>query len=309
MPHFALETKGREAVPKASAVMLFHVRCRAVGGASVALAAMVVACTSTSGLTSPDVDDAGAPDGGAGPDSGGGTVDSAAPDGAFASEGGGASDRYRTAVMSDSPVGYWKLDETSGIQALDQLGANHGTYQGGYTLGEPSTAPAGGGAVRFGGTNGRVAIGSVLDFAGKTAITLEAWVNLSVLDSDYKRVIAKRANNATGYSIYCQMLGGGCTFELGDGSLHSCSIGLVTGQWFHVVGTYDGATMRGYVNGNEVCSKAETIAFVAASAPLSIGSFSNGGNWLNGAVDEVAIYETALSGPRVKAHYRAMIDP
>src|SRR5712692_4526714 len=47
-----------------------------------------------------------------------------------------AAGNYSTVVGSDTPVGYWRLDETSGTSAADSSGAhaNPLTYQGGYTL-------------------------------------------------------------------------------------------------------------------------------------------------------------------------------
>jgi hypothetical protein len=43
---------------------------------------------------------------------------------------------YGAEVLGDSPVSYWRLDETSGTIALDEMSANPGSYQGTPSLGE-----------------------------------------------------------------------------------------------------------------------------------------------------------------------------
>src|SRR6185437_12692528 len=48
---------------------------------------------------------------------------------------------YGDAVLSDSPVGYWRLDETTGTVATDSTGSNPGTYVGGPALGQAGGLP------------------------------------------------------------------------------------------------------------------------------------------------------------------------
>ena len=63
---------------------------------------------------------------------------------------------YSSTVLADAPVAYWRLGESAGTAMVDSTAnANSGTYQGGYTLGQPG-AIAGDSdtAVTFGGQNG-----------------------------------------------------------------------------------------------------------------------------------------------------------
>jgi hypothetical protein len=72
-----------------------------------------------------------------------------------------------------------------------------------------------------------------------------------------------------------------------------------------LTGTYDGTTWRLYRNGAEIASAAAPgTALATTSGDWAIGSTGNGWEGLfNGAVDEVAIYDKALSAARIQAQY------
>ena len=90
---------------------------------------------------------------------------------------------------------------------------------------------------------------------------------------------------------------GGATSEL------TSPAGAVSaGTWSHVVATFDGASMAIYVNGTVRATLAMAAAVDAGTGVLSLGS-SSSTDWFRGRMDEVAVYGTALPGPRVLAHY------
>ena len=78
------------------------------------------------------------------------------------------------------------------------------------------------------------------------------------------------------------------------------------GSWHHIVGTYDGTTVRLYVDGAEVTNSALSGGVVnsGSGARLKLALFS-GSATLQGSIDEVAIYRAALSAAQVLAHYNA----
>ncbi|HET7484086.1 MAG TPA: LamG domain-containing protein, partial [Solirubrobacterales bacterium] len=80
---------------------------------------------------------------------------------------------------------------------------------------------------------------------------------------------------------------------------------IVTGQAYHVVGTYDGTTQRLYINGAEVANAPLTGAITTNTNAFDIGSWNEGSEDFNGTIDEVAVYAGALSAARVGAHYEA----
>jgi hypothetical protein len=80
------------------------------------------------------------------------------------------------------------------------------------------------------------------------------------------------------------------------------------GVWYHVVATYDGTTMRLYVNGALEDTVASSLLVENNALPLYVGVFGaiNVTNQLfHGQMDEVAIYATVLSAQQVAQHYNA----
>ena len=65
--------------------------------------------------------------------------------------------------------------------------------------------------------------------------------------------------------------------------------------WTHLAATYDGATMRLYVNGVQVASRAQTGTIATSTNPLQIGGDSLYGQYFAGMIDEVRVYNRALS--------------
>jgi chitodextrinase len=208
-------------------------------------------------------------------------------------------------VQSSAPtnglIGYWKLDEGSGITASDSVGTNHGTLTNGPTwaLGKV------GSAVNFNGVNNYISLPNI-DVVG-TGITIAAWVKLSAADtsSDY-RIISKATTwseddhwwmlgttNSAGTKLRARLKAGGVTQ-----TLVASSGNLSVGVWHHAVLRYDGTTMKLYLDGVEVGSVSKTGTLdTNVSAPVNIGR--NPGTpdtgYINGSVDEVRIYNRALS--------------
>jgi hypothetical protein len=78
---------------------------------------------------------------------------------------------------------------------------------------------------------------------------------------------------------------------------------LVTNNWYYVAGTYDGAYARLYINGNFNNQAAGTGSISTSALPLTIGGGS--GINFNGLLDDVRIYNRALSAAEIQALYNA----
>ncbi len=214
---------------------------------------------------------------------------------------------YAAAVTADSPVSYWRLGETSGSSALDQKSANPGTYLNAPTLGAASLlgTDTTNKAVTFDGVNDQVRIGNSTSLGLTSPVTLEAWIKPTALPAagSFASVVTK----AESYSI--QFNGPKLEFTIMQFGvrqrLQAASGAIVAGQKYHVAGSYDGATMRLYVNGVQVASKALTGAATTTSNALFIGSWDGGSEFFKGTIDEVAVYRATLSATRVSAHYTA----
>jgi hypothetical protein len=77
-----------------------------------------------------------------------------------------------------------------------------------------------------------------------------------------------------------------------------------TNTWHHVVATKNGATVKLYIDGVDRTGTVTNSTLANSSDPVTIGNNSTT-EYFDGYLDDVAVYNTALSAARVKAHYRA----
>ena len=158
-------------------------------------------------------------------------------------------------------------------------------------------------ALAFDGVNDYVTIPNNAAYTITAAITLEAWVRTSVAQEQY---ITTKSDD----SWYLAMNGGGgptgaASFYLNGPSPASGgwlygTTNLADGRWHHVAGTYDGATLRLYVDGVLQSSRAATGAIPTGTSPVSIGARNATATW-NGSLDEFRLYNTALTAAQVQA--------
>jgi titin len=219
----------------------------------------------------------------------------------------GVPSGYAGAVSADSPVSHWRLGETTGTIAADQKGANPGTYLNGPGLGAASllAADSANRAVAFDGLDDNVSVPNSSGLGLTTAVSLEAWVKPNVLPATggFASVITK----PEAYSL--QFNGPRLEFTImqnGTRQRLQAPVGaVVAGQTYHVVGTFDGTTRRLYLNGAEVANGALSGGASTTTTGLFIGSWDGFSEFLNGAIDEAAVYGSALPAARVSAHYQA----
>ena len=75
--------------------------------------------------------------------------------------------------------------------------------------------------------------------------------------------------------------------------------------WSHLACTFDGSTMRMYLNGVEIASKPQSGNATVSTGALHIGGNSAWGEFFNGGIDEVRIYNRALSRTEIQADMQA----
>jgi hypothetical protein len=139
-------------------------------------------------------------------------------------------------------------------------------------------------------------------------LTITAWYNPVSFTGNGNNPIVDKGFTSHSPPFYQYHLGvtgdqygGGATFQFevaagGSASGASTPSGFWTaGNWYHVAGTYDGAVVRLYVNGSLVASAPASGAIPAYGRPLELGQFSNLNDPLPGTIDEVRIYNRALT--------------
>ena len=158
-----------------------------------------------------------------------------------------------------------------------------------------------GGALTFDGVNDRVTVPHAASLALTTGVTMEAWVAPTALGGWRTVLLKERSRRAELGALRLRRRGGGpSAYATGASELGaSGTAALSLTAWTHVAGTYDGATLRLYVNGVQVATRALTGALAAGTAPLSIGGNGVWGEWFAGRIDEVRVYNRALGAADV----------
>ena len=206
-------------------------------------------------------------------------------------------ERVQSAAVLTS---HWRLDEGTGGTTRDSAVSRTGTLRNGVTW----TTGRSGAAINLDGSDDYVALPN-LDISG-SAITLTAWVKISSFPSTVdQRFIVKSTNiseqahywllGTTGNRLRFRLKAGGTTT-----TLVASSGSLSTNVWYHAAATYNGSTMRLYLNGTEVGSVAKTGSLaVSSTVPVNIGRNPDGTNYMRGAIDDVRIYSSALTQTEV----------
>lgn len=219
---------------------------------------------------------------------------------------------YATAVIADAPASYWKLDQPTGSY-VDQRPANiPGAPAGTVTRNVFGGADGGWGAGLH--AQGSIAFGNNYGFAGVGAFSVEMWVKRTGDSTGYAKVFNKNGTAAgtSGWG-WQQNAASDVTPGALTVSRTSTTAGQTLGtailtlnQWYHVVQTYDGTTMKLYVDGVQVGSVASPESITDSANALTLGGPTGvaAGEW-PGQADELAIYTTALPAARILAHYNA----
>jgi hypothetical protein len=251
----------------------------------------------TSGLADPPTSDAApvdAPSGIDGP---------SAPD--AGDEAGKIS--YRSVVLEDAPLGYYRLGDRTGGAARDETGRANGAYGATCALGA-------GGALRedtdtaVGFDNCAVVLGQHYDFGARSPFSVEAWVNASVVDGAYRTIAAKESFGAPrhGWSMWSHDRSFGFErFRNGSG-VYAEGKPLAVGKFTHAVATYDGSTLRMYLDGVQVAGEPDEEPFDPAAQEALIGASNpDGTDGFRGVLDEIAFYDKALTADRIRVHFDA----
>ena len=191
------------------------------------------------------------------------------------------------------------FEEASGTTATDSSGnSNAGTING------PTRSTTGkfGSALSFDGVNDIVTVADANSLDLTTGMTLEAWVRPSAL-SGWRTVLLKEQTSGLVYGLYSN----------GDNNRPSGHVytnveldargtaAVAANVWTHLATTYDGTTLRFYVNGTQVGTKAVTGAILTSTGAMRVGGNNIWGEWFSGLIDEVRVYRRALTATEVQA--------
>jgi Concanavalin A-like lectin/glucanases superfamily/Galactose oxidase-like, Early set domain/Bacterial Ig domain len=218
------------------------------------------------------------------------------------------SDPVSVSVSNAAPppptglVAAYGFEETSGTAVSDSSpAANPGTISGAAAR---TAAGKIGRAIDFDGVNDYVSVADANSLDLSTGMTLEAWVQLDTVSS-WRTTILKEKPGGLVYALYANSSSARPQGEIvtgaGAGTDRLAGIGpaLTAGTWTHLALTYDNAQLRLYKNGVQVVQAASTGAIQASANPLRIGGNAIWGEYTDGRIDEVRVYNRALSAAEI----------
>lgn len=226
--------------------------------------------------------------------------------------------------LAGDVVSEWRLDESMGDTAYDAWGINNGTLYSGAgacsdppTLGCPHWEEVGdcvsGYCLEFDGTDDWVDCGDDASLTTNITnnLTVEAWANPYnvVGSSNCQNIASQYGDGSNGWILRTSNSNDGHFHPyIYVGGWHSCDGGfLEINKWSHLVLTYDGETVKGYLNGIFVCQNTDPSGNLAMTGSTVLaGSYT--GERFEGIIDEVKIFSRAYSAMEIQKHYVAGLN-
>jgi hypothetical protein len=204
-------------------------------------------------------------------------------------------------------VAAYSFNEGSGTTLIDRTGFGRTGTVSGATW---SAAGRFGGALSFDGVNDIVTIADHNSLDLTTGMTLEAWVR-PLSTAGWRTVMVKNVSGGMTYSLFISddvSLPTGYVRTSGDlNATGNAALGV--NAWTHIALTYDGTTLRLYVGGAQVGSRAVSGSMVVTTGALTLGGNNLGLGYFQGLIDEVRIYNRALTPLEIQTDMTTAVTP
>lgn len=230
---------------------------------------------------------------------------------------------YSDAIRATSGLlSYWRLGEAAGATTAvdEQAAAANGTYTNGPALAQPGLIQGDPDkAVGFDGVNEHVSVGNRHAVPNNQAFTAEAWVKPAAEPAGtvYPRIVSREDTALAGYRMImnhstdtdwpnrfvCERKNTAGVFNYATGTTQAQN-----GVRYRVACTYDGTTLKLFVNGTQEASVSSPVALPNDSSSMRIGAAANSFRYWPGTIDEVAFYNRALTATENASHYAAGND-
>ncbi|MFF0147357.1 glycosyl hydrolase family 2 [Amycolatopsis sulphurea] len=198
-------------------------------------------------------------------------------------------------------IAAYPFDENTGTTAADSVGNHNATLVGGasWTAGHQGSALSVNGSGQYADTGASL-------LKTDAGYSVSAWVKFTQLGDAFQTVVSQDGSDHSGFYLQYS----GQDHKLAFSFVGTRALAPMTpeaGKWYHLVGVRDAATgkLSLYVNGQEAASKNACLG-EASIGHTVIGRGQYGGkpvDFLNGAVDQVHLYDRALTPAEVKTLY------
>ncbi|MFS1299376.1 LamG-like jellyroll fold domain-containing protein [Streptosporangium longisporum] len=211
---------------------------------------------------------------------------------------------FTTLGLTPTPVpglvAAYGMEETSGNAVTDSSGQNNnGTASNTNQI----TSGKYGKALSFNGATSWVTVNNADSLQLTTGMTLSAWVNPTTVTGWRTVVMKEYDSGGASYGLYASngSTPSGWLQTSGNASEVDGTTPLPGNIWSHVAATYDGANARLYVNGALVGEETVTGNLISDDSPLRIGGNARWGEYFNGLIDEVRIYNLSQTAAQIQA--------
>lgn len=231
---------------------------------------------------------------------------------------------YSLAISPDTPAGYWRFDD-SGAFAAPTAGGTSGNYTIVLT-GQPGATTDNDKAISFDGSSARVDFGDAFDYATTLSFSVESWIYPTAVGTP-GTIAAKIDASSAANGWWLRMAGNDIAFSRAlSGTQESAGTAgsvIPLNTWSYVVASYDGATLRIYVNGVLKAAGPSSLSEPNTTIPFTAGArwasalTPKYSDFFQGRLDEMAIYDSALTcgttvvgqacsgGSQIANHYSA----
>ena len=209
------------------------------------------------------------------------------------------TDAAKGQVVTEGLVSYWTFNDADmeGTTAKDIWGDNDGTLVGDPEVVEGKV----GQALNFDGSDDYVEVPDDDSLQLWTSHTLEAWIYQ--MESRSSRIIDKiGAGTANGPHLDTHP---GTTLRTCAGNCISTAVTYTLEEWHHVAVTFDEGDVKLYIDGEVEGEGTVTSPLAGNNLTLKVAADSNGQNLFLGIIDEVRVYDRALSEDEIEQNMNA----
>jgi hypothetical protein len=224
--------------------------------------------------------------------------------------------QYPSVVMADNPIAFYRLADTTSVLTDSSSNNLNGTYGANVTHGGPAIDGTYDASTTFpGGAENTANFATVPNgpLLQPNTLSIEAWISEAAASTRYYLPFVEYGRDLNGapYELHVTPLN---TVEMrlctsGGIITAQSSTNLVPGTPYHIVGTFDGAIARIYVNGTlQASSSSHPGVTLNYSGTWGLGVGGGEGSKypsFAGAESDVSLYNYALSGTQVLNHYES----
>ncbi|MCH8043066.1 MAG: tandem-95 repeat protein [Planctomycetes bacterium] len=221
---------------------------------------------------------------------------------------------YDEAVVDAGPVGYWRLGEAvDSTTAEDVMGAHDGVYQNfvavdyerlGALPRDPDTS------VSFDGVNNLVTVPHSAELAITGDFTVEFWMYKTAEASDWQLLVGKTSERIRTFGVWEESGNGKKIVFQQMTESRTVVVNVISNavvelnRWHYIVATVEGDTANIYIDSRLDAQGTRRGAVGVDTHPLTFGKMPGRFAYFPGRLDEVAIYNRALSAFEIQEHFR-----